>query len=166
MVASYLDAVTSLDTHDQAFTARLNDIAKLGDDDIRAVGRTSRTGCSTSRCAAMSKGGISEAGNVSRSRCSPCASTVEDLDPQQQGDLLSPRKLLGIIPFGDKVVDYFRKYQSSQSAHQRDHRQPVRRPGRAAPRQRRHRAGEGPTCGRRWAGCASTPTSPSSSTRR
>jgi uncharacterized protein YaaN involved in tellurite resistance len=27
---------------------------------------------------------------------------------------LSPRRLLGVIPFGDKVVDYFRKYQSSQ----------------------------------------------------
>src|SRR6201989_1252154 len=28
MVSTYLDAVTSLDTHDQAFAARVNDIAK------------------------------------------------------------------------------------------------------------------------------------------
>jgi uncharacterized protein YaaN involved in tellurite resistance len=41
--------------------------------------------------------------------------TVEDLDPQRQGDLLSPRKLFGVIPRGDRVVEYFRKYQSSQS---------------------------------------------------
>ena len=38
--------------------------------------------------------------------------TVEDLDPSQA---TGARKLLGIIPFGDKVVDYFRRYESAQS---------------------------------------------------
>ena len=64
--------------------------------------------------AAMSEGGISQAGHISKSLTS-LRDTVEDLDPQKQGDLLSPRKLLGIIPFGDRVTDYFRKYQSSQA---------------------------------------------------
>jgi len=41
--------------------------------------------------------------------------TVEKLDPSRQGDLFSPRKLLGIIPFGDKLQAYFRSYESSQS---------------------------------------------------
>ena len=41
--------------------------------------------------------------------------TVEDLDPAKQGDLFSPRKLLGLIPFGDKIRDYFAKYRSAQS---------------------------------------------------
>jgi uncharacterized protein YaaN involved in tellurite resistance len=63
--------------------------------------------------AAMSNGGVSEASEVSKSLLS-LRRTVEDLDPAKQGDLLSPRRLLGVIPFGDKVVDYFRKYQSSQ----------------------------------------------------
>ena len=42
--------------------------------------------------------------------------TVEDLDPAHQGDMFSPKKLLGVLPFGagDKVRDYFDKYQSSQ----------------------------------------------------
>jgi uncharacterized protein YaaN involved in tellurite resistance len=41
---------------------------------------------------------------------------VEDLDPSKQGDLLSPNKLLGLLPFGagDKLRDYFDKYRSSQ----------------------------------------------------
>src|SRR5690606_17841982 len=26
-----------------------------------------------------------------------------------------PRKILGFLPFGDKIVDYFRKYQDAQS---------------------------------------------------
>jgi uncharacterized protein YaaN involved in tellurite resistance len=40
--------------------------------------------------------------------------TVEKLDPSRQGDMFSPKKLLGILPFGNKVRDYFRGYESSQ----------------------------------------------------
>ena len=40
--------------------------------------------------------------------------TIERLDPQRQGNLRG-RKLLGIIPVGEPMADYFRKYQSSQS---------------------------------------------------
>jgi uncharacterized protein YaaN involved in tellurite resistance len=41
---------------------------------------------------------------------------VQDLDPSKQGDLLSPHKLLGLLPFGagDRLRDYFEKYRSSQ----------------------------------------------------
>jgi uncharacterized protein YaaN involved in tellurite resistance len=42
-------------------------------------------------------------------------STVEKLDPSRQGDLFSPKKLLGVLPFGNKVRDYFRGYESSQN---------------------------------------------------
>jgi uncharacterized protein YaaN involved in tellurite resistance len=38
--------------------------------------------------------------------------TVEDLDPKQA---TGTKKLLGMIPFGDKIRDYFRKYESAQS---------------------------------------------------
>ena len=41
--------------------------------------------------------------------------TIEKLDPSRQGDLFSPRKLLGVLPFGNKLRDYFRGYESSQS---------------------------------------------------
>jgi uncharacterized protein YaaN involved in tellurite resistance len=41
--------------------------------------------------------------------------TVEELDPGRQGNLSSPRKILGIIPFGNKLNNYFQKYQSSQT---------------------------------------------------
>ena len=42
--------------------------------------------------------------------------TVEKLDPSRQGDLFkAPRKLLGMIPMGSKVQNYFRGYESSQS---------------------------------------------------
>ncbi len=41
--------------------------------------------------------------------------TVEELDPSRQGDLLSPNKILGVIPFGNRIRDYFLKYQSAQT---------------------------------------------------
>lgn len=41
--------------------------------------------------------------------------TVEDLDPSKRGNLLAPRKLFGIIPFGNKLRNYFDGYKTSQS---------------------------------------------------
>jgi uncharacterized protein YaaN involved in tellurite resistance len=112
MVARYVDAVSNLDVHDQAFSAKIQDIQKLGDEDIRASSAVSSR-LLDKPMAAMSSGGITEASDVSKSLLS-LRRTVEDLDPAHQGDLLSPRRLLGILPFGDHLVDYFRKYQSSQ----------------------------------------------------
>ena len=40
--------------------------------------------------------------------------TVEELDPGRQGNLSAPRKFLGIIPFGNKLKNYFDSYTSSQ----------------------------------------------------
>src|SRR3546814_18895382 len=41
--------------------------------------------------------------------------TIEELDPGRQGSLTGPRKLLGIIPFGNKMKNYFDGYRSSQT---------------------------------------------------
>jgi uncharacterized protein YaaN involved in tellurite resistance len=116
MVASYLDSVSSLDTHSQAFSDKVKDIAKLGDDDIRASAAVSNR-LLDKPLAAMQHGGLTEASTISRSLLA-LRHQVEDLDPATQGDLLSPRKLLGVIPFGDRISDYFDKYRSSQ--HQLD----------------------------------------------
>jgi uncharacterized protein YaaN involved in tellurite resistance len=40
--------------------------------------------------------------------------TVEELDPGRQGKLSSGRKFLGIIPFGNKLKNYFDSYTSAQ----------------------------------------------------
>jgi uncharacterized protein YaaN involved in tellurite resistance len=41
--------------------------------------------------------------------------TIEDLDPGSRGDLFTRKKLFGIIPFGNKMRDYFDSYRSAQS---------------------------------------------------
>ena len=40
---------------------------------------------------------------------------VEDLDPGKRGKLTTGTKILGIIPFGNKLKNYFRSYQSAQT---------------------------------------------------
>jgi uncharacterized protein YaaN involved in tellurite resistance len=114
MVATYLEAVSSLDTHSQAFADKVKDIGKLGDDDIRASASVSNR-LLDRPLGAMRNGGLTETSVVSQSLLS-LRHQVEDLDPAKQGDMLSPRKLLGLLPFGagDKLRRYFDKYRSSQ----------------------------------------------------
>lgn len=114
MVSSYLDAVTTLDTHSQAFTAKLDDVAKLGNEDIRASAAVSNR-LLNKPMAAMANGGLTEASSVGKSLAS-LRREVEELDPSRQGDLLSPHKLLGVLPFGlgNRLDGYFDKYRSSQ----------------------------------------------------
>lgn len=38
---------------------------------------------------------------------------LDELNPGKEGDLLAPQKFLGILPFGNKLQAYFRKYQSA-----------------------------------------------------
>jgi uncharacterized protein YaaN involved in tellurite resistance len=115
MVASYLDAVTSLDPHSEAFADKVKDIGKLGDDDIRASAAVSNR-LLEKPLAAMQNGGLTETSSVSRSLLD-LRHQVEELDPSKQGDLFSPKKLLGILPFGagDRLRNYFDKYRSSQT---------------------------------------------------
>jgi uncharacterized protein YaaN involved in tellurite resistance len=112
MVEAYLTAITSLDVHGGEFATRVKDIQKLGDEDIKASASVSNR-MLDKPMAAMTNGGLTQASVVSRSLLD-LRNTVEELDPGRQGDLLSPRKLLGIIPFGDRLRDYFDKYRSSQ----------------------------------------------------
>jgi uncharacterized protein YaaN involved in tellurite resistance len=41
--------------------------------------------------------------------------TVEDLDPSKRGNLMTKKKLFGIIPFGSKLRNYFDSYESAQT---------------------------------------------------
>jgi uncharacterized protein YaaN involved in tellurite resistance len=113
MVEAYVDAVARLDPHEQAqaLAARASEVTNLGAEDIRASARVSNR-LLEKPLAAVSKGGQQNS-KISRSLLE-LRRTVERLDPQRNNNL-RPRRLLGVIPVGDPMVDYFRKYQSSQT---------------------------------------------------
>ena len=115
LVDRYLDGVTSLDVHGPDFRKKVDDIRTMGDEDVRASAAVSNT-LLDKPLAAMDHGGITQVSEVSKSLLD-LRHTCEDLDPAHQGDLFSPKKLLGVLPFGagDKLRDYFDKYRSSQN---------------------------------------------------
>lgn len=41
--------------------------------------------------------------------------TFDDLNPAKEGDLFTPNKLFGLIPFGNKLQAYFRKFEAAGS---------------------------------------------------
>ena len=163
MVSTYLDAVTSLDTHDQAFTARVNDIAKLGDDDIRASAQVSNR-LLDKPMAEMSQGGISQACNVTKSLLS-LRKTGRGSRPAEAGQPALAAQAARRHPHA--ATAWSTTSTSTSRARATSTRSSsactTARTSCAAttPTSSRRR----PTCGRRWAGCASTPTWPSSSTR-
>ena len=114
MVDSYIEGVTSIDLHAPEFRKKVEDIRKMGDEDIRASASVSNK-LLEKPVASITNGGLTETSTVSKSLLE-LRHTVEDLDPAHQGDTFSRRKLLGVLPFGtgDRIRDYFDRYQSSQ----------------------------------------------------
>jgi uncharacterized protein YaaN involved in tellurite resistance len=107
-VADYVDSIVTLDVHSPAFTAKADDVRTMGNDEIRASAETSNK-LLASPVRAMQRSG--DTGKVATTLVD-LRRTVEDLDPKQA---TGAKKLLGMIPFGDKLRDYFHKYESAQS---------------------------------------------------
>lgn len=109
-VDGFLDALTKAQTRSPEFAAQAANVRSMGDADVRKAAETSNRLLNTP-VKALKEGGIAEGSKVGTTLLE-LRRTVEDLDPSQA---TGTRKLLGFLPFGDKVVDYFRKYQDAQS---------------------------------------------------
>lgn len=112
-VAEFVDAVVSLEVHSEGFKEKVASVHALGNAEIRAAASVSNR-LLERPAKAMETGLFDEGSQISKSLVE-LRRTIEDLDPSTQGDLLTPKKLLGIFPFGNKLRDYFARYQSSQT---------------------------------------------------
>jgi uncharacterized protein YaaN involved in tellurite resistance len=110
-VSSYVDQLVQLDPHSPDFDGKVTAVQTLGDADIRASAAVSNR-LLQQPAKAMDSGPLSKTSDVSNNLVK-LRRTVEDLDPQRQG-LLSKKTLFGVIPFGNRLRDYFAKYESSQ----------------------------------------------------
>ena len=109
-VASYLTSLMTADPNSPDFAAKAADVRMMGDQDIRRAAETSNRMLKTP-VRSITEGGLASGSKVGTTLVE-LRRTVEDLDPAgAQG----ARKFLGILPFGDKITDYFRKYSSAQS---------------------------------------------------
>jgi len=109
-VEGFLTALLSAQTRSPEFTKQADNVRTMGDADIRKAAETSNRLLQTP-VKALQEGGLAEGSKVGRTLLE-LRRTVEELDPSQA---TGTRKLLGMIPFGDKITDYFRRYQAAQS---------------------------------------------------
>ncbi len=110
MVSDYVDSIVTLDEHSPEFAQKAESIRTMGDDDIRAASSVSNR-MLDAPMKAMTKGGFDAGAQVSDTLLQ-LRRQIEDLDPAKASGV---KKLLGIIPFGDKLRDYFHRYESAQT---------------------------------------------------
>ena len=113
LVAGYVVAIAKLDVKDPEFESRIADIRTLGDDDMKAASQVSSR-LLQRPVGSIAKGGLATPAAVGTSLLE-LRRQIDALNPGKQGDLFGPRKLMGFIPFGDRLRSYFARYQSSQT---------------------------------------------------
>jgi uncharacterized protein YaaN involved in tellurite resistance len=112
-VKSFIDAMTGLDEQDPKLKDAMDRIHTMGNKDIeQSAGVSNRL---LERPVKTLKNGLFDSGSDISRALVDLRTTVERLDPSSQGDLFAPRKLLGLIPFGNRLNEYFDQYRSSQS---------------------------------------------------
>lgn len=109
-VDNFLTSLMTTAPRSPEFAAKAGDVRSMGDVDIRQAAESSNR-LLQSPVRAMQTGGLAEGSTVGKTLLE-LRKTVENLDPKEA---TGAKKLLGMIPFGDKIEDYFRKYQSAQS---------------------------------------------------
>ena len=109
----FIDDITAHDSQDPKFKEAVERIHGMGVKDIEASASVSNR--MLDRPVGSLKSGTFDQGAQIGKSLVDLRRQIEELDPSRQGDLFSARKLLGIIPMGNKLADYFDRYQSSQS---------------------------------------------------
>jgi uncharacterized protein YaaN involved in tellurite resistance len=112
MANSFVESVTGLDPHSAEFQQKTDAVRTMGDKEIRDSAEVSNR-LLDRPVRAMGTGIFDDKAPVAKSLVD-LRQTVEDLDPSRQG-LFSKKRLFGIIPFGNRIRDYFDKYRSAQS---------------------------------------------------
>jgi uncharacterized protein YaaN involved in tellurite resistance len=104
----FVEELAAQDVNSPEFGKRVDQISDMGRREIaEAAGQSNRFLDRPVRAMDKESGVGTDLAELRR--------TIEDLDPGKQGSLTAPRKLFGIIPFGNKMRNYFDSYKSSQS---------------------------------------------------
>ncbi|WP_136163391.1 toxic anion resistance protein [Sphingomonas flavalba] len=107
-VSAFVEDLIAQDVNSPEFGKRVDSITALGQKEIRAAAGESNRFLDRPVRAMDQESGVGN--DLLQLR-----QTIEDLDPSRRGNLLAPKKLFGIIPFGSKMRDYFDGYKSAQS---------------------------------------------------
>lgn len=106
-VDAFVNELVAVDANSPQFGEKVDQITRMGQEQIRAAAAMSNRFLDRPVRAMDADGSVGK--DLAELR-----RTVEDLDPGRKGKLSGPRKILGIIPFGNKLKNYFDSYTSAQ----------------------------------------------------
>mgnify|MGYP003295916283 FL=1 len=107
-VAKFVEELAALDSNSPDFGKKVDQLTAMGRKEIAEAAGASNRFLDRPVKAIDSDTGIG-------ADLTELRRTVESLDPKEAGKGMTTRKFLGIIPFGNKVNNYFDKYRSSQT---------------------------------------------------
>ena len=104
---SFVDELAALDPNSPEFGKKVDQLTTMGRKEISdAAGQSNRFLDRPVRAMDKDAGVGADLAELRR--------TIEDLDPGKKDDLFTRKKLFGIIPYGNRMRDYFDSYKSSQ----------------------------------------------------
>lgn len=110
-VNDFVTNVLTSPVNTPAFDEKVQSIHQLGTAEIRASSQMSNR--MLDRPAKSMNASLFDQSPIAKS-LTELRGIVEDLDPAKQSLTSGSRKLFGVLPFGNKIQDYFRQYESSQ----------------------------------------------------
>ncbi|MEO8384434.1 MAG: toxic anion resistance protein [Betaproteobacteria bacterium] len=105
-VDRFVDALATEDIHSDAFKAKLDSAFRLGKEEASIA-----SNLMTGRFMERNFVGIED--SAAYKAVQDLRGHLDKLNPGNEGDLFSKQKILGLIPFGNKLQAYFRKYESA-----------------------------------------------------
>jgi uncharacterized protein YaaN involved in tellurite resistance len=107
-VGRFIDALMQEDLHSDAFRSKLDSAFALGREEISTASALMQNRFMQSNFVGMEDSPAYKA-------IAEIRGLLDELNPGKEGDLLQKNKLLGFIPYGNRLQAYFRKYQSASS---------------------------------------------------
>lgn len=107
-VDAFIDKLMNEDLNSEAFKARMDSAFRIGKEEV-----SSAASLMTGRF--MERNFVGMEDSAAYKAISDLRAQLDELNPGKDGDLLGQTKLLGFIPFGNKLQSYFRKYQTAGS---------------------------------------------------
>ena len=105
---AFIATLMTQDVHSADFKQKLDLAFALGKEEISVAS-------SLLQGRLMERNFVDAAGTPAFKAISDLRGHLDDLNPGNQGDLLSANRILGLIPWGNKLQAYFRRFQSAAS---------------------------------------------------
>ncbi len=105
-VDAFIGKLLSEDLHSDAFKTRMDSAFRLGKEEV-----SSAASLMTGRFMERNFVGLED--SAAYKAIADLRGQLDKLNPGRDGDLLAPQKILGFIPFGNKLQSYFRAYQTA-----------------------------------------------------